>query len=270
MKIGIVGDTHGNSAVTLKILDELKAQDIDTIVHVGDFGFWPGKAGGLFLAQVNTHLAKNGQTLYVTPGNHEDYTFLKSLWIHEDGWGRAREHILVAPRGHRWEWDGVSFVSLGGAPSVDRAWRLKAQRAQGFPVWWKEEDITPEDMDKTISGGYADVMIAHDAPFGVPAVERGIAGNPFNFTEADLRYAYEGRLKMREVVDAVAPKFFFHGHYHFKVHEPIELDSINEDTGLPHKVQIRGLAADGAPFSNGILDLSELSFEFDVQYRGKS
>lgn len=260
MKIGFLGDTHGTSHVVTDALDNFKLEGITHVVQVGDFGFWPGKPGQQFLAVVNTHLAKNEQTLFVTPGNHEDYAFLKHLNTREDGWQEAREHILVAPRGHRWEWDGVSFVSLGGAPSVDRAWRLDFQRKQGSPVWWKEEDITREDMDRTMEGGYADVMVAHDAPFGVPTVERNISGNPFNFTEEDLRYGYEGRCKMREVVDVVRPKLFFHGHYHFKVDDKLEI--FNEDTGVDDVTRILGLGADGSADSWGILDLSNLKFRW--------
>lgn len=258
MKIGILGDTHGNTATVFNMLDRFKANGISNIVQVGDFGFWPGNPGMTFLREVNTHLSKNEQTLYVVPGNHEDYRFINSLHVHEDGWMRARENILVAPRGFRWEWEGVSFVALGGAPSVDRAWRRDFQRRNGHPVWWPEEDITREDMDKTISGGEADVMIAHDAPYGVPAVERGIAGNPLGFESEDIAYADVGRQKMREVVEHVKPKIFFHGHYHWKVDDVLEL----EDSSVTH---IKGMAADGAPMSVGILTLPDLTFQWGLQ-----
>lgn len=262
--IGLLGDTHGNTHVVQNALDMFLAHDVIQIHQVGDFGFWPGKPGEQFLAQVNTHLTKNGQTLYITPGNHEDYSQIKHFPVREDGWLEAREHILVAPRGHRWEWEGVSFVSLGGAPSVDRAWRIQFQRDKGYPVWWKEEDISREDMDLTIEGGYADIMIAHDAPFGVPTVEKGISGNPMGFTEEDLRYGYEGRLKMREVVDVIRPKMFFHGHYHFKVEDKLEI--FNENTGVDDVTRIIGLSADGVPNSWGILDLSTHKFRWGASF----
>src|SRR5690606_15320815 len=108
----LLGDTHGNSRVVQDSLDRFAESGVTEILQVGDFGFWPGKPGEQFLAQVNTHLGNLCQTLYVTPGNHEDYTFLRYLHTREDGWQEARSHILVAPRGHRWEWEGVSFVSL--------------------------------------------------------------------------------------------------------------------------------------------------------------
>lgn len=254
-RIGLLGDTHSSVVAAVDAIERFHSQGITRILHVGDFGFWPGVPGAKFLASVNTHLSRREMTMYVTPGNHEDYTFLRALSVEEDGWQRARQNIFVAPRGHRWEWEGISFVSLGGAPSVDRSWRLGAQRKHGHPVWWAEEDITREDMEKTMLGGYADVMVAHDAPFGVPGVERGIAGNPHNFLEMDLRYAYEGRKKMQEVVDVVRPKLFFHGHYHFKVED--EIQTIDNTI-----VKVYGLAADGHPFSSGILEIPSLKFHF--------
>lgn len=259
-RVGLLGDTHGNANVILASLKRFQSQGIDQIFQLGDFGFWPGKHGSAYLAFVNTQLGKYGVTMYVTPGNHDDYTQINSWHVFEDGWMRARQHVLVAPRGHRWEIDGRTFVSLGGAPSVDRDYRIRTQRRTSYPIWWKEEDITREDMDKTTAGGHADIMLAHDAPFGVPMIESGISGNPYNFTETDLRYGYEGRKKMEEVVDLVRPTFFFHGHYHFKVHQNIEI--FNENTGVNDVVQVRGLTADGALFSEGILDLESMTFKF--------
>jgi hypothetical protein len=259
-RIGLLGDTHGNANVVLNALKRFFVEDVTDIVQVGDFGFWPGKHGATFLTYVNNLLAKNGQTIYVVPGNHEDYTYLRTLNVREDGWAEAKSHILVAPRGHRWEWEGRTFVALGGAPSVDRAYRLRMMRTQGQPVWWKEEAITREDMDKTMEGGYADIMIAHDAPYGVRQIENYIAGNPNGFEEEDLAYALQGRQDMAEVVDVVRPILFFHGHYHKRISDKIL--QFNENTGMDDTTRILGLASDGAPSSQGILDLETLEFDF--------
>lgn len=249
-RIGIVGDTHGRSAVVIWILDNLNSQGIKEVHSVGDFGLWPGTIGSKFLAEVNTHLSHTGQTLYITLGNHEDYTQIRGLKTNDEGWLILRKNILVAPRGHRWTRDGRTFVSLGGAPSVDRAWRVRSQRTTGRPVWWKEEDITREDMDKTMEGGHAEIMVAHDAPLGVPTVEKNIEGNPMGFQEEDLEYALEGRKKMLEVVETIKPDLYLHGHYHFQV----------DDVLGPSRIV--GLSADGEKNSFGILDLDDLSFEW--------
>jgi hypothetical protein len=260
--LGLMGDTHGNAGVVVRALETFAAEGVEKILHVGDFGFWPGKHGRIFLSLVNTALARRNQVLYVTPGNHEDYTFLNTLFAREDGWLEARSHILVAPRGHRWTWEGVSFVSLGGAPSVDRRWRVESMRrvADSPPSWWPEEAITAEDVERTIQGGYADVMVAHDAPLGVSQIESRIALNPHGFHPDDLAYAYEGRQKMSQVVDVVRPKIFFHGHYHFPVDDRLEI--FNENTGQDDTVRIVGLDADGKPASTGVLSLPDLTVSF--------
>lgn len=250
--VGLLGDTHGNSGVVKNSLDLFKRNGVFTIIQVGDFGFWPGKSGRAFLNDVTKFLSDNGQHMIVVPGNHEDYQQIKNLQKDEDGWLDAKPRIRVAPRGHRWSHNGVSFVALGGAPSVDRAWRVQAQRKTGFPVWWPEEDITQEDIDATVAGGHADVMIGHDAPWGVEYIENRIKDNPLGFTEEDLEYALEGRLKMLSAVSQVSPELFVHGHYHFLVND-------NIFTGDGQETRIFGLNADGAPGTCAILDVSDLS-----------
>lgn len=269
MKIGIMGDTHGSTNwVKGYALGKFKREGIQTIIQVGDFGIWPGERGGLFAKAVNAELKKNDQEIIVVPGNHEDWTKINSLPEYDDGFLSFRDNIRVAPRGHRWEMDGKTFVGLGGAPSVDRQWRLHgmkisladwktseemlAGRGAGLrdkQLWWPEEQITEEDVAKTIAGGYADVFVAHDAPHGVQTIETRIAGNPMGFWEGDLAYAEVGRERMTRAFEGVKPKLFLHGHYHFPV---------NETVGETHVV---GLATDTANGSLGALDTEDLSVE---------
>lgn len=253
MIIGLMGDVHGNESAVARGLNLFKEQGIDTIVQLGDFGFWPGEYGQKFLNVVSEILTDNDQYLIVVPGNHEDYNQLKNLSKDEQGFDIIRTRIRVAPRGHRWSLEDVSFVALGGAPSVDRSYRVSQQRRSGHPLWWAEEAITDEDVEKTVSGGYADVMFAHDAPFGVSQIERHIGPNPFGFAKQDLLYALEGRERMRTAVEGVAPRMFFHGHYHIVIKDTLTLEN-------SHEVLIRGLNADGKYGTYAILDLSDLSF----------
>lgn len=248
-RIGLLGDVHGASNVMLDALRRFKKNGITEILQLGDLGVWGGTHGTQFLFLTNKWLRENDQRLWVTLGNHEDYDQVNTWHVYENGWMQPLTNIFVATRGLRWEWEGVSFVSLGGAPSVDRAWRWRRQRP-GYPLWWSAEDITREDMDKTMDGGYADVMVAHDAPLGIRKIEKMISGNPFGFTAEDRLYADEGRKKMREVVDTVRPKLYFGGHYHFPVAEK------NGDT------MYYILAADGDSKSSGELDLETLNFTF--------
>jgi len=242
--IGLLGDTHGKTAWVLFALDLFAERGITTIAQVGDFGVWPD--GDRFLKAVNLRLIKNGQELFVVPGNHESYDIIASVAVAEDGWQHLRSNILLAPRGHRWEWGGASFVALGGAPSVDRWARVSGPRGRNSKSWWAEEAITPDDVAKVVAGGYADVMLCHDAPHGVLTINANIAGNPHGFKQQDLEYAYEGRTLMTEAFTGVAPKVFVHGHYHFLVDEQVD------------NTHILGLNCDYQNFSLGALDTETL------------
>lgn len=246
-RIGLLGDVHGNYTWLRYAFDKFHREGLTQVLQLGDFGIYGSDNGHLFLKKARLLAEHYGITLYVTPGNHEDWEYINSIPVQEDGWQKLREGIYMAPRGHRWEWEGMSFVSLGGAPSVDRAWRVKQQerqpRAKRF-LWWEEEMITEEDVDKVVTGGYADVMVAHDAPY-VKGIDARIAGNPHGFELADIAYAEEGRSRMNRAFEGVKPKLFLHGHYHFLVNEVVN------DT------HVLGLSCDRDNFSLGQLDLEK-------------
>lgn len=252
MRIGLLGDTHGQHRWTRFALWLFAQEGVDTVIQVGDFGI--GKDGDRFHTEVDQWCRKFGIRLWVVPGNHENYDTIESLKENEDGTLFLTEHISVLPRGYRWEWQGRSFVALGGAPSVDRQWRLRDEKQfKGQKLWWIQEMITRDDADKTISGGYADVMIGHDAPFA-PTIEARIAKSKNMFPLVDLMYASEGRELMEEVVSKVMPHYFFHGHYHFKV------DNVRTwDTG--DETRVMGLDCDGSLDAFAILDLDSFQAE---------
>lgn len=85
---------------------------------------------------------------------------------------------------------GRSFASLGGAPSLD------FQSRQQGKNWWPEEQMTPDDVERTIEGGSVDVLIAHDSPgtpWATPPVEEILKSNPMGWSDRALEYAAVGR-----------------------------------------------------------------------------
>jgi predicted phosphodiesterase len=210
-QIGIAGDWHGNTGWAKHALMKFSHVGVKHILHVGDFGFWPGNSGRKYRYKVNKFLALYGMTLYVTLGNHEDYVKVASFVEHPTMEGFVYHvdypHILVAKRGARWEWNDVSFVSLGGANSIDFT-----GRTEGIS-WWKEERISLGDIYRTVEGGHADIMISHDCPAGVNIFgSHRDASNGWSPTE--IAYAQESRVALRQAVDGVKPDILFHGHYH--------------------------------------------------------
>lgn len=247
MKIGLLGDTHGNFGYMSYAAGKFYREGIQNVMQLGDLGIWPNQGTKDGFTRLDETLDKFGQTWYVTPGNHEDYGQIDTLAeAHPDtDFLVYRPHILLMRRGTRFEFDGMTFVSLGGAPSVDRTYRL--QKFHGF--WWAQEDMTDEDVQRTIDGGYADVMLSHDAPAGLDQIERRIKDNSW-IPLQDQMYAREGRIRFTRAVREVHPEFLFHGHYHFKVIE----DWVSEHDGEEHTTHVFGLSKDEENFSLGVLD----------------
>jgi Predicted phosphoesterase len=264
MKLGILGDLHGNIAAGRFMLWSMGQMGIDTVIHVGDFGIYSTNDGMKFASRMNEYAKLLDITIIVVPGNHENWRIINELTgDNRTKLAMYRSNIFIAPRGYRYTFDGVSFVMLGGAPSVDRNWRAAADRKrankgefQANQNWYWEEQITAADVDYVVAGGYADVMIGHDAPHGIQGIESRIKGNPHGFHIADILYAEDGRKLMTEAFQGVAPRFFFHGHYHFPVNEWIQRPK--GEYGLD-KTHVIGLDCEFNNYSMAILDTVEQS-----------
>lgn len=221
--VALAGDWHGNVRWARARIADVAARGVGLILHLGDFGIWPGESGELYLLDVERICAEHGVDIWITPGNHEDWDRLTELWAGPANSGQPlhlTDHIRVLPRGYRFVLAGRSFVSLGGAPSVD------LDRRTAGKDWWAEEAITAEDVEAVVGGGHADVMLAHDAPlgpYGVAEVARIRAGNEWGWSDRALAYARVGAERMHETFLGVAPKLFVHGHYHVVGEATVEL-----------------------------------------------
>jgi len=256
--VALAGDSHGNYPWARDRIREVAERGVDTMLHLGDFGIWPGNNGRAYLIRVENACAEHGMRILVTPGNHEDWGRLTALWENpkqRDATGAMlpidlTPHITVLPRGHRFEIDGRSFVSLGGAPSVDMDNRT--ERVD----WWPEERITAEDVERTVAGGYADVMLSHDSPdrpYQTAAVEHVVHGDSgWSWSDQALAHAAAGRERMTEAFLGVKPRLFAHGHYHVRDEASVQIP------GADHETRIWSLHADGRAGNLRFLDLETL------------
>lgn len=205
---------------------------------------------------MNQYLNEYNQHIYITLGNHEDYQQIKSLEYHPEyyGWlfNPTYPRILVAPRGHRWNWDGVSFVSIGGANSIDR--RTRTENIN----WWTEEQISNKDIEDTIIGGYADIMVAHDCPDGVPLFGGHKAGKDNLWPPTSLVYAKKSRQMLRKATDIIKPNLFLHGHYHFTAKYSTTLNDGKND----YTLNSLGFSSDNMKENIALLSLPELELEY--------
>ncbi|MBB5167134.1 metallophosphoesterase [Mycobacterium sp. AZCC_0083] len=239
-KILVAGDWHGNGAWGQKVIHHARKSGADTIIHVGDFGWWSvlDRDTWKYLRFLQENLQECGVTLHWVDGNHENHDDLEE-WVdafdHQPWSAPNYPNIIHMPRGHRWEWWGQTWMSLGGAHSVDRL-----QRTPG-KSWWDGEHISDADVARAIGdGSHVDVMVTHDCPYGVaiPGIhaddklDAARSGWPLSEIEAST----VNRKQLQKVVDVVRPAVLFHGHYHNRYNSLY--------TGPAHVTQIIGMDMD--------------------------
>lgn len=204
MKIAYAGDWHANTKWAVRAIEYARAEGAEHILHLGDYGY---DFTSDFKNEVELALAQAHIGLWFIDGNHENFSWLYKQPVQDDGRRRISQHVYHLPRGYQWNWDGVQFMAVGGAYSVDRKWR-KLNTS-----WWLEELITDEEVEAACAGEKVDILISHDCPTGViiPGID---TGGPSMFPPLEILRANEHRTQLRKIVDAVHPTEIWHGHYH--------------------------------------------------------
>ncbi len=204
----LAGDWHGHTRQALDVIFEAEKQGIDTIVQLGDFGIRKGHSH--YLDAMQKYLGMFNMNLYFVDGNHEDFDRLYKRDILEDGTRYIRDNIFHLPRGYRFTWHKLSFLAMGGAPSINR------NKIQQY--WWEQEYITDDEKKQAIDGGHADVMLMHDSPSDAPnsIVDDHVLQDRSleRYGLVDMAYCYSHREQLREITNTVNPHMLFHGHYH--------------------------------------------------------
>lgn len=239
----IAGDWHGNTDRAINAVSWAKKHDCQAILHVGDFAY---SFAPSFLLLLKEALERAGIVLGFVPGNHDDWRKLDA-WQAQHGVTAipVRPNIFYLPRTYRWTWNGVRFLAMGGAVSVDKKWRTPGTE------WWPRETIDWHEAQKACDDGPADIMICHDVPQGIriPCIE----GNPYGFPEDTLVEADNHRRLLRQIVDQVQPSHLFAGHYHCRLTDTLR--------GQGYETVVDILDADFAPIRQNVtvLDLDDLA-----------
>lgn len=239
--VAFAGDWHANTPWAKRMIEALPSE-VQVIVHTGDFGY-------LFdedtLDDYQRYAFRADLIIMFVDGNHEDLDWLLDQPIDpESGVRVLRDNVWHLPRGYRWEWLGMSFLALGGASSIDKAYRKEGVS------WWPQEVITREQADAVMADGPADIMICHDTPAGYEVP--GLLPSSM-WSKHRLQVCADHRLLLREIVKVVRPAYIWHGHYHSRYQHHLRLtDTI-----------ITGLNCDGSTFSDNmqVVDLDWLREE---------
>lgn len=222
-RILVVGDLHGDPQSLQYIFETAHQLDVQAIVQIGDYGFWEHHpAGGAFLDLTAEGVQISGIPFLWLDGNHESHTLLRSkygpggpehcpTW---EGFWEIRTGVYYLPRGVRWSWNGHRFMALGGAYSIDKAWRLAQTARDGAPRWWPEEELTDAEVEAAINQReeFIDVLFTHDKPFAATVPwDKGI-----------IPATLPNQHRIQKVVDALKPLWVVHGHlhYHYQDHIP--------------------------------------------------
>jgi len=201
-----VGDTHGD----LRFVESVAAIASDyncEIIQVGDWGFlWPRRDQ---LKQLSDILVEFGVVMRFIDGNHDDHPRLRT-WKSNEWQPAGTEHVIMAPnviyqpRGSVHEdKDGVRFLFMGGAPSIDKAHRTPGRS------WWPEEVITEAEMERATKAENIRVLVTHDSPTFPPGFTP--KGDP------DFRVqALESQNNIATLIEHYKPELHVHGHWHFR------------------------------------------------------
>ena len=200
--IFITGDTHGDiDYKKLLILKEKNLSCDDYLIICGDAGIcWSPFDFARFLRLYNDI----GCTIIFVDGNHENFDMLnmrdlveyKGALMHQ-----IDEHIFHVLRGEIMTLEGITFFCLGGAISIDKAYRTPRLS------WWPEEEITYHDIDNAIANlakvdNKVDYVITHccDTKTVLKAFgfRRDVCTDQLMFIDKVVDY-----------------KHWFFGHYHF-------------------------------------------------------
>lgn len=235
LRILVVGDTHGHAGWLQNTVIPHAAQvGASKIVQVGDFGFvFPGMAPGVtsVLPKLNKVCARYGVDLHFLPGNHEDHDTLKMYEEmvperSEEGHVPLADRVFYTGRVSSWRWGGQRFAAVGGAVSIDKAYRTEYYRTTGTQIWWATEELSEAEVARACTLDPVDVLFTHDAP----------TYNPFNLIP-DLDGSRH-REYMTRVGRALQPLWWFHGHHHRS-----EVYPFRHDSG---EAEVRSLGRDGA------------------------
>lgn len=220
----VIGDVHGKIHQYLELLNSLP--DEEATFQLGDMG----------LGFKGVNLPKLEERHRFIRGNHDDPAMCKEhpnyagefgADIREDiepsdvvlgTAGYSADDITPYPEAPLTQ-NGLFFI--GGAFSIDWAWRRASMLQGSAPLWWPDEELSESQLE-TCSKLYETlkprVVLSHDCPIVANQVMlHGIlVQSPANSYYQEKRECSSSRTCrwMQRMFDAHKPELWVFGHYH--------------------------------------------------------
>lgn len=171
--IYLTGDIHGDPKRILHFCQKKSITEKDIIIILGDVG--ANYYGGNKDVAIKCVLNNLGPVIFCIHGNHEIRpenisSYKQKKW--HDGTVMFEEkfpNLLFAKDGEVFDLDGINYLVIGGAYSVDKYYRLKKNFG-----WWADEqpsDAIKEYVEQQIAGHHIDIVLSHTCPFKYEPVE---------------------------------------------------------------------------------------------------
>ena len=164
--IYFTGDTHGSYRSIFKFANRFHLLRTDVIVILGDAGY--NYYGGERDAEAKLHLSHVKPTILCIHGNHEIRpanipSYKTKEWNGGIVWYEEEyPNLLFAKDGEIYTLNGLNYLAIGGAYSVDKHLRLR--RGAG---WWEDEQPSDEIkryVEEQIRAHKVDVILSHTCP----------------------------------------------------------------------------------------------------------
>lgn len=227
--IYIIGDVHGdlgklNIFIDSKIRKSPIFSEISEdciregnefeimIFQVGDFGYyWPfADSKGLINNRMD-FLPDGYVKIYWCGGNHDDWDVIDNLFIENgDSIVEMDKEIYCCDFGATLNLaDGKTVLFAGGAESIDKMWRISEMSQGANKIWWEQEGISEQDLEKLRDVTKADIVVSHTAPMCFN-LNRWLANNAYKNEVKDNT----SREKLDIIFDRYKPKKWYFGHFH--------------------------------------------------------
>lgn len=204
----LLGDIHGDIGVLHDAIQKAEEVGAAALIQIGDFGLFERNGIDLGFHRVT----KNAKLpVYFIEGNHDDC----KRWVQKTEVTRIYNdaNLFYIPRGTVMEIDGRTLAFLGGAGSIDKAYRLR------YGMHWDEqENISPEEVLRLLDnakGKKIDMLITHCPPNSV--IEEHFDPRQKLMFGVDIDWKDHNQDIIEHVWKALDYPYVYSGHMHRKV-----------------------------------------------------